>query len=123
MTSESLSRTRSTKRVSRILSVTPAVSRRLPADRRWRTGRNAQTITIPADGGFAKRRAQIQHKAGEKGILIETLTLFNGCVESPSSGSFNPSKECYAYSKIGHRPQQPTFKCTNDDCWMNKYHE
>ena len=39
--------------------------------------------------GFAKLRAQIQHKAGEKGILIETLTLFN------------PSKECYACSEMG----------------------
>ena len=39
--------------------------------------------------GFAKLRAQMQHKAGEKGILIEMLTLFN------------PSKECYACSEMG----------------------
>jgi len=33
----------------------------------------------------------------------------------------NTSKECHACGEVGYRPQQATFKCTNDACWMGEY--
>ncbi|MDQ2054481.1 transposase [Halobellus sp. H-GB7] len=59
--------------------------------------------------GFAKLHAQIRYKAVEKGIPVETV--------NPR----NTSKECHACGGVGYRPQQATFKCTNDACWMGEY--
>jgi len=58
--------------------------------------------------GFAKLHAQIRYKAVEKGIPVKTV--------NPR----NTSKECHACGE-GYRPQQATFKCTNDACWMGEY--
>jgi len=54
-------------------------------------------------------RAQIRYKAVEKGIPVKTV--------NPR----NTSKECHACGEVGYRPQQATFKCTNDACWMGEY--
>jgi len=59
--------------------------------------------------GFAKLHAQIRYKAVEKGIPVKTV--------NPR----NTSKECHACGEVGYRPQQATFKCTNDACWMGEY--
>jgi len=54
-------------------------------------------------------RAEIRYKAVEKGIPVKTV--------NPR----NTSKECHACGEVGYRPQQATFKCTNDACWMGEY--
>ncbi len=59
--------------------------------------------------GFAKLHAQISYKAAEKGIPVETV--------NPR----NTSKTCHACGEIGHRPRQATFRCSNDDCWLEEY--
>lgn len=59
--------------------------------------------------GFAKLHAQIRYKAAEKGIPVETV--------NPR----NTSKECHACGKVGSRPRQATFRCSNDDCWVTEY--
>ncbi|MFB6234949.1 MAG: RNA-guided endonuclease TnpB family protein [Halopenitus sp.] len=58
---------------------------------------------------FAKLHAQIQYKAEEAGIPVATV---------------NPrhtSKECHVCGETGTRPQQATFRCTNDECWVGEY--
>jgi IS605 OrfB family transposase len=58
---------------------------------------------------FAKLHAQIQYKAEEAGIPVATV--------NPR----NTSKECHVCGETGTRPQQATFRCTNDDCWVREY--
>jgi len=59
--------------------------------------------------GFAKLHAQIRYKAAEKGVPVETV--------NPR----NTSKACHACGEHGYRPQQATFKCSNDGCWVGEY--
>ena len=59
--------------------------------------------------GFAKLHAQIRYKAAEKGIPVETV--------NPR----NTSKACHACGEHGYRPRQATFRCSNDDCWLDEY--
>jgi IS605 OrfB family transposase len=59
--------------------------------------------------GFAKLHAQITYKAVERGIPVATV--------DPR----NTSQECHACSEEGTRPQQATFKCSNDACWVEEY--
>ncbi len=59
--------------------------------------------------GFAKLHAQIRYKAAEKGIPVETVNPRNS------------SKACHACGEHGYRPRQPTFRCSNDDCWLGEY--
>ncbi|WP_436930655.1 RNA-guided endonuclease TnpB family protein [Halosimplex halobium] len=58
---------------------------------------------------FAKLHAQIQYKATEAGIPVATV--------NPR----NTSKECHACGETGTRPEQTTFRCPNDDCWVTEY--
>ncbi len=58
---------------------------------------------------FAKLHAQIQYKAEEVGIPVATV--------NPR----NTSKECHACGERGLRPEQATFRCTNDECWVGEY--
>jgi len=58
---------------------------------------------------FAKLHAQIQYKAEEAGIPVATV--------NPR----NTSKECHVCGETGTRPQQATFRCTNDECWVGEY--
>jgi len=58
---------------------------------------------------FTKLHAQIQYKAAETGILVVMV--------NPR----NTSKECHACGDVGTRPNQATFRCTNDDCWVSEY--
>jgi len=58
---------------------------------------------------FAKLHAQIRYKAEEAGIPVETV--------NPR----NTSTECHACGGGGTRPEQATFRCTNDDCWVEEY--
>ncbi|QKY22183.1 IS200/IS605 family element transposase accessory protein TnpB (plasmid) [Halolamina sp. CBA1230] len=59
--------------------------------------------------GFAKLHAQITYKAVERGIPVATV--------DPR----NTSQECHACGEMGTRPQQATFKCSNDACWVEEY--
>ncbi|TQQ78510.1 transposase [Halonotius terrestris] len=59
--------------------------------------------------GFAKLHAQITYKAVERGIPVATV--------DPR----NTSQECHACGEGGTRPQQATFKCSNDACWIEEY--
>ncbi|WP_435181123.1 RNA-guided endonuclease TnpB family protein [Halorussus sp. AFM4] len=59
---------------------------------------------------FAKLDAQIKYKAEEAGIPVKRV--------NPR----NTSKECHACGEKGTRPEQATFRCTNDKCWVSKYH-
>lgn len=59
--------------------------------------------------GFAKMHAQIQYKAAERGIRVESV---------------NPaytSTTCHACKERGYRPRQATFKCTTEECWVSEY--
>ncbi|WP_436927606.1 RNA-guided endonuclease TnpB family protein [Halosimplex amylolyticum] len=58
---------------------------------------------------FAKLHAQIQYKAEETGIPVATV--------NPR----NTSKECHACGELGTRPEQGTFCCMNDECWVGEY--
>ena len=58
---------------------------------------------------FAKLHAQIQYKAAERGIPVDTV--------EPAY----TSKTCHACGEEGYRPRQGTFKCTNDECWVSEY--
>ena len=58
---------------------------------------------------FAKLHAQIQYKAKEQGIPVETV--------DPR----NTSKKCHACETVGTRPDQGTFRCTASDCWVSTY--
>ncbi|TSD13537.1 transposase [Haloglomus irregulare] len=58
---------------------------------------------------FAKLHAQIQYKAEEAGIPVETV--------NPR----NTSKECHVCGEKGARPEQARFRCTNDECWVGEY--
>ena len=58
---------------------------------------------------FAKLHTQIQYKAAEVGIPVAKV--------DPR----NTSKNCHACSKKGVRPEQATFHCTNDQCWVTEY--
>lgn len=60
--------------------------------------------------GFVKMHAQIQYKAAEKRIRVDTV---------------NPaytSKTCHCCGEQGYRPDQATFKCSNSECWVSEYH-
>ncbi|WP_049984145.1 zinc ribbon domain-containing protein [Halorubrum sp. BV1] len=59
--------------------------------------------------GFAKLHAQITYKAVERGIPVGTV--------DPR----NTSQECHACGERGTRPQQATFMCSNDACWIEEY--
>jgi len=59
--------------------------------------------------GFAKLHAQIWYKAEARGIPVKTV--------NPR----NTSKACHACGQVGHRGEQATFRCTNDDCWLTEY--
>jgi IS605 OrfB family transposase len=59
--------------------------------------------------GFAKLHAQITYKAAERGIPIATV--------DPR----NTSQECHMCGEGGTRPQQATFRCSNDACWIEEY--
>jgi len=59
--------------------------------------------------GFAKLHGQITYKAVERGIPVVTV--------DPR----NTSQECHACGEKGVRPQQATFKCSNDACWIGEY--
>ena len=53
--------------------------------------------------------AQLCYKAAERGIPVETV---------------NPaytSKTCHCCGEQGYRPDQATFKCSNDECWVSEY--
>jgi putative transposase len=58
---------------------------------------------------FAKLHAQIQYKAEEVGVPVATV--------NPR----NTSRECHVCGETGTRPQQATFRCTNDECWVGEY--
>jgi len=58
---------------------------------------------------FAKLHAQIEYKAAERGIPVDTV--------EPAY----TSKTCHACGKEGYRPRQGTFTCTNDSCWVSEY--
>lgn len=58
---------------------------------------------------FAKIHSQVQYKAAEEGIPVETV---------------NPrdtSKTCNECGEIGSRSQQAEFRCTNEECWVSEY--
>ena len=58
---------------------------------------------------FAKLHAQIQYKAEEAGIPVATVN------------PWNTAMECHACGEEGTRPEQATFRCTNDECWVREY--
>ncbi|MDG5820192.1 transposase [Natronococcus sp. A-GB7] len=58
---------------------------------------------------FAKLHEQIRYKAHEVGIPVATV--------DPQ----DTSKRCHACGEEGTRPQQATFRCSNDDCWVSEY--
>ena len=58
---------------------------------------------------FAKLHGQIQYKAMESGIPVATV--------NPR----NTSTECHCCGESGQRPEQATFRCRNDDCWISEY--
>jgi IS605 OrfB family transposase len=58
---------------------------------------------------FAKLHAQIQYKAEEAGVPVATV--------NPR----NTSTECHACGEEGTRPEQATFRCPTDDCWVSEY--
>jgi IS605 OrfB family transposase len=58
---------------------------------------------------FAKLHAQIQYKAEEAGVPVATV--------NPR----NTSTECHACGEEGTRPEQATFRCPTDKCWVSEY--
>nr|WP_308200975.1 transposase [Halorubrum ezzemoulense] len=58
---------------------------------------------------FAKLHAQIRYKPEEAGIPVETV--------DPR----DTSTECHACGGEATRPEQATFRCTNDGCWVKEY--
>jgi len=59
---------------------------------------------------FAKLQSQIQYKAAERGIPVETV--------EPAY----TSKTCHACKERGRRSVQAEFACTNESCWVSEYH-
>jgi len=58
---------------------------------------------------YGKLRSQIEHKAACRGIPVVSV--------DPQY----TSQTCHACGTRGRRPDQGTFRCSNDECWVTEY--